>query len=302
MGAVLFMFCGASIILLKILAQLHGCFDPTGRDSDNQYMSNENEFLETIRPYSNRLLTSPEDRLNFGSDWTRLPSDPLAIAFPSTASDVCQILKACLQYKVAVVPSGGRTGLCGGAVAGNKELVLNLGRLNAIGAVDGANRSIRVQAGALNENVQQVCSQNQLQWPIDLASKGSCMIGGNLATNAGGLRVIRYGMARRWVSALQIATMGGSLIELNHGLEKNNTGFDLLQLMIGSEGTLAVITEATLKLAPKPKESTVLLCALESLADLMRVLEKCRSAPFEIQAFEFFSQKCLNAVVNKLHT
>jgi FAD/FMN-containing dehydrogenase len=201
-----------------------------------------------------------------------------------------------------VVPSGGRTGLAAGAVATEGELVLNLSRLDFLGEVSQLCRTVRVGAGAVTQAVHQHAEKEGLIWPIDLASKGSCQIGGNLSTNAGGLRVVRYGMARKWVTGLQVVTASGQILELNAGLEKNNTGYDLLQLFVGSEGTLGVITQATLKLAPLPSEDgkSVYFFAVRDLSGLPFLFEKCRQAPFEILAFEFFSDRCLKAVGEKL--
>jgi FAD/FMN-containing dehydrogenase len=171
-----------------------------------------------------------------------------------------------------------------------------------LGAVSQLSRTVRVGAGCITENVHKHCEAANLTWPIDLASKGSCQIGGNLSTNAGGLRVIRHGMARKWVTSLQVVTMEGSILELNAELEKNNTGYDLLQLIVGSEGTLGVITEATLKLAPISRDvnRAVFFFALKGIEGLPYLFEKARQGPFDILAFEFFSQRCLQAVGEKL--
>jgi len=246
------------------------------------------------------VLTSEEDCSAYGMDWTRTPGKAGAVVLPSSLKEVSQILKLCSETKTSVIPSGGRTGLAGGITAQNKELALNLSRLNRIDPVDRLGRTVRVQAGATTQSVHEHCEKENLTWPIDLASKGTSQIGGNLSTNAGGVRVIRYGMARRWVSAVQAVLMSGEVIELNQGLEKNNTGYDLLQLLIGSEGTLAVITEATLKLCPPPIHSRVFLFSVKSFDDLNRLYEEVRKGPFVLTSFEFFSKKCLSKVEEKL--
>lgn len=261
-------------------------------------------FLKALRALlpADGVLHAPEDCAPYGTDWTGTPGAPGAVVLPRSVSEISSILKLCSKHKVPVVPSGGRTGLAGGAVAGRKELVLSLGRLDTLGKPSALSRTVRVGAGAITQNVHQHCENAGMIWPIDLASKGSCQIGGNLSTNAGGLRVIRYGMARKWVTSLSVVKMDGHVLELNAELEKNNTGYDLLQLIVGSEGTLGVIAEATLKLTPIPKEKgkTVFLFALKDLKGLPYLFEKCREAPFEILAFEFFSQECLNAVGTQL--
>jgi len=238
---------------------------------------------------------------SFGTDWSRIPGNALAVLFPRSTTDVVSILKWCSKEKVSVVPSGGRTGLVGGAVARNQEIVLSLSRMNKIDEIDPVARSVRVQAGAVTEAVHEKSSEFGLTWPIDLAAKGSSQIGGNLSTNAGGVRVVRYGSSRRWVTGIQAVLMSGDVLELNRGLEKNNTGYSLMQLLIGSEGTLAVITEATLKLSPCAKSSVVVFLAVESLEAIYDLFRKARRQSFEVSAFEFLTQRCLKNVEVKLN-
>jgi FAD/FMN-containing dehydrogenase len=191
-----------------------------------------------------------------------------------------------------VVPSGGRTGLAGGAVARHGEVVLSLERLRALGPVDTLGMTVRVEAGAVVEAVHAHAAEAGLTWPIDFAAKGSAMVGGAIATNAGGLRVIRYGLTRQWVLGLQVVTAQGEVLELNGALEKNNTGLDLRQLFIGSEGILGVITEATLKLTRLPGAVSVFLFALDSLQAVLRLFEAARQGPFTVMAYEFFTDRC----------
>lgn len=195
-----------------------------------------------------------------------------------------------------MVPSGGRTGLAGGAVASQGELVISLERMRALGAVDTVGQTLVVQAGAVTQAVHEHCAAQGLTWPIDLASKGSCQIGGNIATNAGGVRVIRYGHVRNWVLGLEVVTAQGDALVINGALEKNNTGLDLRQLFIGSEGTLGVVTGATLKLARLPEETKVFLFALRGIEPVLELFELCRKQPFVIGAFECFSGRCLARV------
>ncbi|MFM8269677.1 MAG: FAD-binding oxidoreductase [Pseudomonadota bacterium] len=260
------------------------------------------EFIEKLKNIvgASFVLTSEEERVQYGQDWTRTPGKAGAVVLPKTTSEVASILKLCSECKVSVIPSGGRTGLAGAITATQNELALNLSRMNQIGEVDTLGRTVRVQAGVTTQALHEHCEEDGLTWPVDLAAKGTSQIGGNLSTNAGGVRVIRYGMARRWVSAIQAVLISGEVIELNQGLEKNNTGYDLLQLLIGSEGTLAVITEATLKLCPPPIHSRVFLFSLRDYDSLQLLYEKVRRAPFTLTSFEFFSEKCLKQVDAKL--
>ncbi|HEX4336844.1 MAG TPA: FAD-binding oxidoreductase [Polyangiaceae bacterium] len=237
------------------------------------------------------------DLAEYGRDWTRVyePS-PSAIALPRTTEEVSTLLRACNDAGVAVVPSGGRTGLAGGAVAKDREIVLSLSRMRHMGEVDLLGSTVRVQAGAVTEAVHQHCEPLGFTWPVDFASKGSSTVGGNIATNAGGVKVIRYGLTRNWVLGLQVVTANGDVLDLNGALEKNNTGLDLRQLFIGSEGILGVITEATLKLSRVPARQSVLLFGVEDVAAVLRVFRDAHDAPIVIAAFEFFTAKCLARV------
>ena len=245
---------------------------------------------------------SKEDLEKFGQDWSGvLVPNPQAIAFPRTTEEVSQLLKLCTAHRIAVVPSGGRTGLSGGAVATNQELVISLSRTDHIGSVDCASLTIRVQAGAITQKVHEAAAPYGLTWPVDFASKGSSQVGGNISTNAGGVRVIRYGLTRHWVLGLKVVTMNGDILELNGALEKNNTGLDLRQLFIGSEGTLGVITEATLKLAPIPEKVHVSLFSLQGFNEVLELFSLARSGAtrglFVISAFECFSDLCFRSVI-----
>jgi FAD/FMN-containing dehydrogenase len=195
------------------------------------------------------LSDDSDDCRSYGSDWTRVyDAKPTAIAFPRSTDEVSRLLALCHEHDVKVVPSGGRTGLAGGAVATRGELVVSLERMRRLEPVDVAGATLRVEAGAITEAVHQHTEPFGLTWPIDFASKGSSQVGGNIATNAGGVRVIRYGTARQWVLGLVVVLANGEILDMNRALEKNNTGMDLKQLFIGTEGTLGIITEATLKL------------------------------------------------------
>ena len=259
-------------------------------------------FTKRLKDFltADSLLVDKSDCEPFGTDWTKQKGMPPLVVLPKTTEEVAKILRTANELGIAIVPSGGRTGLAGGAVAAKGEVVLSLSRMARIDPIDRISRSVRVQAGAITQTVHEHCEAAGLQWPIDLAAKGTSQIGGNLSTNAGGLKVVRYGMARKWVSALQIVTMQGEVIELNRGLEKNNTGYSLTQLLIGSEGTLAVITEAELKLTRIPKHLSVFLFSVRDLEHLAILCELAQFGPFEINAMEFFSQRCLRTVEEKL--
>ncbi|MFO0596683.1 MAG: FAD-binding oxidoreductase [Myxococcaceae bacterium] len=237
--------------------------------------------------------TDPGELATYGKDWTKVFTPaPSLLVRPRSTAEVSSFLKLATEHGVAVVPSGGRTGLSGGAVAAKGEVVLSLERMRAIGPVDALALTVHVEAGAITEAVHHACADAGLFWPVDFASKGSSQVGGNIATNAGGVRVIRYGLTRQWVLGLTVVTMGGEVLELNGALEKNNTGVDLRQLFIGSEGILGVITEATLKLTRLPEKVDVFLFALDSLQAVLTLFEEARRGPFTVMAYEFFTQAC----------
>lgn len=244
-----------------------------------------------------RLKTDAADLEHYGRDWTRrwTPA-PLAIALPGSVEEVQAVMRWSAAEGIAVVPSGGRTGLSGGAVAANGELVLSLERMNAALHYDAVDRTLVVQAGMPLEALHNAALEHGLIYPVDFAARGSCSIGGNIATNAGGIRVIRYGNTREWIAGLKVVTAQGDLLELNKGLIKNSSGYDFRQLLIGSEGTLGVIVEATVKLTDPPPASNVMLLAVPSFDVLMQVFSAFR-ARLQLQAFEFFTDKALRHVL-----
>ncbi|MGH8055436.1 MAG: FAD-binding oxidoreductase [Stenotrophomonas sp.] len=243
-----------------------------------------------------RLKTDPSDLEHYGRDWTRrwTPA-PLAIALPATVEEVQAVVRWANAEAVAVVPSGGRTGLSGGAVAANGELVLSLERMNKALGFDAVDRTLTVQAGMPLEALHNVAREHGLIYPVDFAARGSCSIGGNIATNAGGIRVIRYGNTREWVAGLKVVAGNGELLELNKGLIKNSSGYDFRQLMIGSEGTLGIVVEATVKLTDPPPTTNVMLLALPSFEVLMQVFSTFREK-LQLEAFEFFTDRAVQHV------
>ena len=244
-----------------------------------------------------RLKTGPADLEHYGRDWTRRwrPA-PLAVDLPGTVEEVQAVVRWANRHKVAIVPSGGRTGLSGGAVAAHGELVLSLERMNRVLDFDPVDRTLTVQAGTPLEAVQEAARGHGLQYPVDFAARGSCTIGGNIATNAGGIRVIRYGNTREWVAGLKVVTGAGEVLELNRGLVKNSSGYDLRHLFIGSEGTLGIVVEATLKLTDPVPQGSVMLLALPSFEVLMQVFAEFR-ARLHLEAFEFFTDVALRHVL-----
>lgn len=245
------------------------------------------------------VKTEAADLENYGKDWTRQYSPkPTAIVLPKTVEEVQEVVRLANAVSFAIVPSGGRTGLSGGAVAEQGEVVVALDRMNTIGDFNAADRQVVCEAGVVTEQLQQFAEEQGLFYPVDFASSGSSQIGGNAATNAGGIKVIRYGMTRNWIAGMKVITGNGDLLDLNRGLTKNATGYDLRHLFIGSEGTLGIIVELTVSLASQPSDPTVLLLGVEDMTATMPVLESFQKQ-LPLTAFEFFSNKALNHVVEE---
>lgn len=245
------------------------------------------------------VKTGSADLNHFGKDWTKVyVPDPAAIVFPSNIEQVQDIVKLAHKREVALVPSGGRTGLSGGAVAEKQELVVSFDRMNKILSFDAVDRQVVCQPGVITEQLQEFATNKDLFYPIDFASSGSSQLGGNVATNAGGIKVIRYGMTRNWILGMKVVTGTGEVLDLNRGLTKNATGYDFRHLFIGSEGTLGFIVELTLALCSKPNDPTVLLLSVERMVETMEVLKAFQNR-MELTAFEFFSDKAMQYVIEE---
>ncbi|MCW8998251.1 MAG: FAD-binding oxidoreductase, partial [Kangiellaceae bacterium] len=245
----------------------------------------------------NYVSQQASDLESYGQDWSRLYSpDPIAVARPANTEEVAALVNYCKRNKIALVPSGGRTCLSGGATATNQELVISLERLNQISDFNPVDRTVVCGAGVITEQLQNFAEDQSLYYPVDFASAGSSQIGGNIATNAGGIKVLKYGLTRDWVVGLTVVTANGEVLKLNNGLIKNATGYDLRHLFIGSEGTLGIITEAEMQLTSQPIEPTVMLLAVENLESVSNLLKHFR-ASIDLMAFEFFSHAALEKVL-----
>jgi glycolate oxidase subunit GlcD len=255
--------------------------------------------LEALRAIvtESRLTVKPDDLQVYGKDWTRSTPNPLAVVFPKTTDEVSQILRYCNEHKIRVVPSGGRTGLAGAANASNLELVVSLEKMNRILSMDPINMSVTAEAGVIIETLQKAAKDAGLFYPVDLAAKGSCQLGGNIATNAGGLKLIRYGGTREQVLGLEVVLADGTVLDLNYDLRKNNIGYDLKHLFVASEGTLGIVTKATMKLATLPKELRLTCMATDSFEKITQLLGLVNLRGIHPTAFEFFTQACLNLVL-----
>ncbi|MYE83028.1 MAG: FAD-binding oxidoreductase [Gammaproteobacteria bacterium] len=244
-----------------------------------------------------RVRTSAEDLGVWGVDWTRsFPVAPGAVVFPETVEEVVAVTRLANESGFGLVPSGGRTGLSGGAVASNGEVVVSFDRMNRVLDFNAIDRVVRCQAGVVTATLQQYAAQRDLFYPVDFASSGSSQIGGNVATNAGGIKVIRYGLTRDWIAGLRVVTGAGDVLDCNNGLVKNATGYDLRHLFIGAEGTLGFVVEADIRLLEAPPPQRVMVLGVERISNMLNVLRSFQ-ATVTLSAFEFFSESALQHVL-----
>jgi FAD/FMN-containing dehydrogenase len=222
------------------------------------------------------------------TDWSGAPPvQPLALVRPRSTQEVSAVMRLCSEHRVPVVPQGGLTGLAGAAVPCAGGVALALDRMNAIESVDAAASTITVQAGATLQAVQEAAAAHGLQFGVDLGARGSCQIGGNLSTNAGGNGVLQFGMMREQTLGLEVVLADGSVLPMLRPMLKNNTGYDLKQFFIGAEGTLGVITRALLRLHPAPRARATALIALGDFDAALALLGRLQARfPGAVTAFE----------------
>ncbi len=222
---------------------------------------------------------------------------------PGSTAEVAKVVAACAAAKVPIVPQGGNTGLCGGAAPheDGSEIIVNMSRMNKVRAVDPVNFTITVDAGCILADLQNIAEDNGCLFPLSLAAEGSCQIGGNLATNAGGINVLRYGNARDLVLGLEVVLPDGRIWNGLRALGKDNTGYALRHLFVGAEGTLGIITAAVLKLFPRPAEIATALCGLSNLDDAIRLLNRARAISGDaVTAFELIPRIGLEMCVKHI--
>ena len=246
---------------------------------------------------ASQIKTDPESLEYWGKDWTKhFAPAAAAIVFPKTTEQVQAIVLLANEHNVVLTPSGGRTGLSAGAVAANGEIVVSMDKMNHIGQFYPADRIVEVEAGVITQQLQQFAESKDLYYPVDFASAGSSQVGGNIGTNAGGIKVIRYGMTRQWIMGLTVVTGKGDILQLNRGMVKNATGYDLRQLFIGSEGTLGLVTHAQIKLERQPQDLNVMVLGMDSFNDVMNVLSAFQ-AKIDLTAFEFFDDVAIDKLM-----
>lgn len=261
-------------------------------------------FIERCRECvgAAHVLVDPIDVDPYLTDWRgRFTGRARAVVLPADTAQVAAIVRLCADARVPIVPQGGRTGLVLGSVpdASGDAIVLSLRRLNRVRAVDTFNRTMTVEAGCILQDVQAAAAAHGMLFPLSLAAEGSCTIGGNLATNAGGTGVLRYGNTRELCLGLEAVTAQGEIWDGLRGLRKDNTGYDLRDLLIGAEGTLGIITGAVLKLFPQPKAAITALVALASPSDALGLLKlvegECGPT---LTGYELMSDICMRLVAH----
>ncbi len=246
------------------------------------------------------VISDEADMAPYLRDWRgRFTGRALAVLRPADTEQVAATVKLCVQARIPIVPQGGNTGLVLGSVpdASGTAVVLSVARMQQVRKVDPVNRTMTVDAGVILQRAQEAAAEQGCLFPLSLAAEGSCTIGGNLSTNAGGTGVLRYGNTRELCLGLEVVTPQGDVWSGLRGLRKDNTGYDLRDLFIGAEGTLGIITGAVLKLYPQPKASVTALAAMESPAAALRLLsimqDHCGAS---LTGFELMSAFCLRLV------
>ena len=250
------------------------------------------------------VLTDPAEIQPFVTDWRgRFVGSAQCVVRPANTTEVAAVVRACLETGAPIVPQGGNTSLCGAATpdAAGQAVVVSLSRLSRIAAVDAKNNTISVGAGCTLAAVQAAAREVDRLFPLALASEGTCQIGGNLSTNAGGVQVLRYGNTRELTLGLEVVLPNGEIWDGLRGLRKDNTGYDLKQLFIGAEGTLGIITGAVLKLFPLPKSQTTCWLNLASPVAAVDLLNQAKIAfDGQLTAFELVSETALGLVLKNI--
>jgi FAD/FMN-containing dehydrogenase len=246
------------------------------------------------------LKTGDGDTASFLTDWHgQYQGQAVAVVMPDSTEQVSAVMALADAHDVVVVPQGGNTGFMGGATPDSRgrTILLSLRRMNRIREIDATNMSMTVEAGCVLQTLHEASEREGLYFPLNLAAKGSCTIGGNLGTNAGGLNVVRYGTTRELTLGVEVVLMGGRVLNLLSGLRKDNTGYDLRHLFVGSEGTLGVITAATMKLFPQPVARATAFAEVRDVAAAVDLLHRLQAASGGgVEAFELIPADILHVV------
>jgi FAD/FMN-containing dehydrogenase len=250
------------------------------------------------------VITDDHGREPFENDWRgQFHGRAAAVVKPGNTDEVSRVVKLLAREKTGIVPQGGNTSLCGGSVpdASGRQVIVNLSRMNRVRSVDAANNTMTVEAGCVLASLQQAADEADRLFPLSLGAEGSCEIGGNLSTNAGGTGVLRYGNTRELVLGLEVVLPDGRVWDGLRSLRKDNTGYDLKHLFVGAEGTLGIITAAVVKLFAKPRSQATALVALDSPATALKLLAALRAQVGErITGFELISRICIDLVLEHI--
>ncbi|TPX67412.1 hypothetical protein SpCBS45565_g03790 [Spizellomyces sp. 'palustris'] len=256
-------------------------------------------FKSVVKSDAGVITADRPDELDpFNEDWMRrFRGQSKVVLRPKTAAEVAALLQYCNEHRLAVVPQGGNTGLVGGSVPVHDEIVLSLQNMNEIRSFDEVSGILTCDAGCVLEVLDNWLAERGFMMPLDLGAKGSCQIGGNVATNAGGLRLLRYGSLHGTVLSMEVVLPDGRIVELGQPLRKDNTGYDLKQLFIGSEGTLGIITAVSILTPRRPKAVNVAMLGVSTFEGVQEVFKHAKGELNEIlSAFEFFDHTCLDLV------
>ena len=259
------------------------------------------DLIQQLRNIAGDANVITSDFAPYANDWRKKYfGKPLVVVKPANAEEVAAIVKLCAATKTPIVPQAGNTSLVGGSTPDESgtELILNVSRMNKVLEVDVINNTMTVEAGCILQTLQETAAAHDRLFPLSLAAEGSCEIGGNISTNAGGVQVLRYGNTRELVMGLEVVLPSGEIWSGLKGLRKDNTGYDLKQLFIGAEGTLGIITRAVVKLFPAPKSTGTVFVAVESPRRALELLTHMRSHLGErLTAFELMSARCVDIVL-----
>ncbi|XP_038195494.1 D-2-hydroxyglutarate dehydrogenase, mitochondrial isoform X2 [Arvicola amphibius] len=263
----------------------------------------EEDLTAFERIIPGRVITDPEQLEACNVDWLRsVRGCSKVLLRPQTTEEVSQILRHCHKRNLAVNPQGGNTGMVGGSVPVFDEIILSTALMNQVISFHDVSGILVCQAGCVLEELSQYLQERDFIMPLDLGAKGSCHIGGNVATNAGGLRFLRYGSLRGTVLGLEVVLADGTILNCLTSLRKDNTGYDLKQLFIGSEGTLGIITAVSILCPPRPKAVNVAFLGCPGFAEVLQTFSTCKGMLGEIlSAFEFMDAECMKLVGQHLH-
>lgn len=260
-------------------------------------MTDRNETLQKIRDHLGESGVVEDTTLleAYNTEWRgHFKGTSTFVARPANAKECAFVIKTCIDNDIAVVPMSGNTGLVGGATADASEVIISTERMNTVHAIDSVNGTMTVGAGCILADVQRAADEAGKLFPLSLAAEGSCRIGGNLSTNAGGTNVLRYGNARDLVLGLQVVLPSGEIMDGLKGLRKDNTGYELKHLFMGAEGTLGIITAAVLKLFPKPRQRQTALIALTDVDQVIALFARASDAVGDaLSGFEYMNRTSL---------